>query len=279
MLEVMSKFRNANHDDRNKILSISVDKIKPNPYQPRKHFDKMALQELSDSIKQYGVLQPINVRKIGTDQYELVAGERRLRASQLAMLKQIPAIIVNMNDNDSAVVALIENLQREDLSFMEEAEGYFQLISDHGFTQEELAQKVGKNQSTVANKLRLLKLTPAVKKVIADNQLTERHARSLLKLPDEQLQVQVLDKICKQGLNVKKTEELIQETIEKLTEKKDDNQDKKDSRQIKVFRDVRIFVNTLKQAVDMMNKSGVNAQATQVDKGDYIEYTVKIPKR
>lgn len=277
MLEVMSMFKN-NSENRNRIVHIPIDKIKPNPYQPRKHFDKIALEELCESIKQYGVLQPINVRKIGTDSYELVAGERRLRASQLAKLKEIPAIIVEMNDNDSAVVALIENLQREDLSFMEEAEGYFHLISEHGFTQEELAQKVGKNQSTIANKLRLLKLSPAVKKVISDNQLTERHARALLKLPDEQLQLQVLDKVCEKGLNVKNTEEVIKDMIERMTSDQNEQKVKKNNKQIKVFRDVRIFINTLKQAVDMMKKSGVNAETTQIDRGDYIEYTVKIPK-
>ncbi|MDK2933566.1 MAG: ParB family transcriptional regulator, chromosome partitioning protein [Clostridiales bacterium] len=274
MMEVMSMFR-SNNDDKNKVISLAIEKIKPNPYQPRKHFDKAALEELSASIRQYGVLQPINVRKIGSGGYELVAGERRLRASKMAELREIPAIVVDIDDNDSAVLALIENLQREDLSFMEEAEGYFHLISEHGFTQEELAQKVGKNQSTIANKLRLLKLPPLVKKMITDNNLTERHARALLKLPDEQLQLKILKTVCEKGLNVKRTEELIQKTIEKVT----DNSDKpKKGKQIRAFRDIRIFVNTLKQAVDMMKQSGIEAKASQTDKGDYIEYVIRIPK-
>jgi ParB family chromosome partitioning protein len=265
----------SNNDDKNKVISLAIEKIKPNPYQPRKHFDKAALEELSASIRQYGVLQPINVRKIGSGGYELVAGERRLRASKMAELREIPAIVVDIDDNDSAVLALIENLQREDLSFMEEAEGYFHLISEHGFTQEELAQKVGKNQSTIANKLRLLKLPPLVKKMITDNNLTERHARALLKLPDEQLQLKILKTVCEKGLNVKRTEELIQKTIEKVT----DNSDKpKKGKQIRAFRDIRIFVNTLKQAVDMMKQSGIEAKASQTDKGDYIEYVIRIPK-
>ncbi len=269
-------FKSNQESDKNKILSIAIEKVKPNPYQPRKHFDKAALEELSQSIKQYGVLQPINVRKIGANNYELVAGERRLRASKMANLEEIPVIIVNMTDNDSAVVALIENLQREDLSFMEEAEGYFHLISEHGLTQEELAQKVGKSQSTIANKMRLLKLPPMVKKIINDNKLTERHARALLKLPDEQLQLKVLNKVCQKGFNVKRTEEEIQNIIEKVTSEKDQISN---SKKITFMRDMRIFINTLKQAVEMVKKSGVNATTTQVDKGDYIEYTVRIPKK
>ncbi len=274
-MEVMAMFKgNSHNDEKNKIVNIQIDKIIPSPYQPRKHFDKAALEELSSSIAQYGILQPINVRRLGSGNYELVAGERRLRASKLAELKEIPAIVLNMDDNNSAIVALIENLQREDLSFMEEAEAYFNLITEHGLTQEELAQKVGKNQSTVANKLRLLKLSPEVKKIIIDNSLSERHARSLLKLHDEQLQLQVLKRVCDEDLNVKKTEEIILKIIENASEQKAVSNKK----QIRVFRDVRIFINTLKQAVDMMKKSGVNAVTTQVDKGEYIEYTVKIPK-
>lgn len=274
MMEVMSMFKN-NNDEKGKIINIPIDKIKPNPYQPRKTFDKSALEELSISIRQYGILQPINVRKIGASSYELVAGERRLRASQIAEMKEIPAIIVDMNDNDSAVVALIENLQREDLSFMEEAEGYFHLISEHGFTQDELAMKVGKNQSTIANKMRLLKLPPLVKKMIYDHNLTERHARALLKLPDEQLQLKVLKQVCEKGLNVKRTEELIEKMIEKYTGVKDKTSKKK---QISAFRDIRIFTNTLKQAVDMMKNAGVHAKVTQNDHGEYVEYIVRIPK-
>lgn len=276
MMEVMSMFRNSTvMDEKNKIISIPIERIKPNPYQPRKHFDKSALEELSESIKQYGVLQPINVRKIGTGGYELVAGERRLRASQLAGIKEMPAIVIDIDDNDSAILALIENLQREDLHFMEEAEGYLHLLSDHGFTQEELAAKVGKNQSTVANKLRLLKLPPLVKKIIMDNELTERHARALLKLPDEQLQMKVLKIVCEKGLNVKMTELLIQDTIDDYTE---DKKETKNSKKLKIFRDIRIYINTIKQAVDLMKKSGIDAKSTQYDKGEYIEYVIKIPK-
>lgn len=264
-------------DEIKNITYVSIDNIRPNPYQPRKQFNMAALEELCDSIRQYGVLQPINVRKITSSSYELVAGERRLRAAIMAGLKEIPTIVVNVDDNDSAVMALIENLQREDLNFMEEAEGYNNLLIEHGFTQEELAQKIGKSQSTIANKIRLLKLPPLVKKIIADNNLTERHARALLKLHDEQLQLKVLKHVCEKGLNVKKTEELVERAIEKYTrESREKTGEKKVTRAIK---DIRIFVNTIRQAIDLMKKSGVNAKAAQLDRGEYVEFIVRIPKK
>ena len=263
-------------EEQKNIIYISIDSIRPNPYQPRKQFNKQALDELCESIKQYGVLQPINVRKLSHSTYELVAGERRLRASTMAGLSEIPAIIINVDDNDSAVMALIENLLREDLSYMEEAEGYCNLINEHGFTQEELAQKIGKSQSTIANKIRLLKLSPLVKKILADNNLTERHARALLKLHDEQLQLKVLKLVCERGLNVKKTEDLVEKAIEKYS--KDARQRSSDKKMTKAIKDVRIFVNTIKQAIDIMKQSGVNAKAAQVDRGEYIEFVVRVPK-
>jgi ParB family chromosome partitioning protein len=181
-----------NLNDNKAIINIPIDEIAPNPYQPRKDFSGSSLEELATSIKEYGVLQPVNVRKIGGKGYELVSGERRLRATRLAGMEVIPAVVIEVVEQDSAVIALIENLQREDLNFMEEAEGYHNLISDHGMTQEELAKKVGKKQSTIANKLRLLKLNNKIKKTILENELTERHARALLKLPGELLQVRLL---------------------------------------------------------------------------------------
>ncbi len=277
MLESKIQFaKQEKKDDLKNITYVGIDYIRPNPSQPRKQFNKFALEELCESIKQYGVLQPINVRKISHSTYELVAGERRLRAATMAGLKEIPAIIINVDDNDSAVMALIENLQREDLSYMEEAEGYSNLINEHGFTQEELAQKIGKSQSTIANKIRLLKLSPLVKKILADNNLTERHARALLKLHDEQLQLKVLKLVCERGLNVKKTEELVEKAIDKFS--RDIRQKPADRKMTKAIKDVRIFVNTIKQAIDIMKQSGVNAKAAQIDRGDYIEFVVRVPK-
>jgi ParB family transcriptional regulator, chromosome partitioning protein len=174
-------------------------------------------------------------------------------------------------------MALIENLQREDLSYMEEAEGYNNLINEHSFTQEELAQKIGKSQSTIANKIRLLKLPPLVKKIVADNNLTERHARALLKLHDEQLQLKVLKIVCEKGLNVKKTEELVERAIEKYShEAREKGGERKMTKAIK---DIRIFINTIRQAIDLMKKSGVNARAAQLDRGEYVEFIIRIPKK
>ncbi len=277
MLESKIQFtKQEKKEDQKNITYVGIDHIRPNPYQPRKQFNKMALEELCDSIKQYGVLQPINVRRLSHGTYELVAGERRLRAATMAGLQEIPAIIINVDDNDSAVMALIENLQREDLSYMEEAEGYSNLINEHGFTQEELAQKIGKSQSTIANKIRLLKLSPLIKKILSDNNLTERHARALLKLHDEQLQLKVLKLVCERGLNVKKTEELVERAIDKYS--KNIKQKTSEKKMTKAIKDVRIFVNTIKQAIDIMRQSGVNAKAAQIDRGEYIEFVVRVPK-
>ena len=164
--------------------NIPVSMIKPNPYQPRKDFNKKSLEELSQSIRSFGVLQPISVREIKAGSYELIAGERRLRATEMAEINDIPAIVVEFKDKEAAFLALIENLQRDDLNFMEEAEGYSNLIEDHGFTQQEIASKMGKSQSTIANKLRLLKLPEDIKKILLENDFTERHGRALLKNDD-----------------------------------------------------------------------------------------------
>lgn len=257
------------------VMSIPVDRIAPNPYQPRKEFSKSALEELSASIKQYGVLQPINVRSIGDSFYELISGERRLRASKLAGLKVIPAVINEVVEHDSAVIALIENLQREDLNFIEEAEGYFNLINDHGMTQEELAQKVGKKQSTIANKLRLLKLPQQVKTAILENGLTERHARAMLKLPDEAMQNKALKVILKKQLNVKKTEELIEKMLDEAAAA---TQDPKSERKMKGKISYNIYVNTIKNTYREILKTGYKIDYDQIDKGEYIEITMKVPK-
>lgn len=257
------------------IKFIPIKSIRPNPYQPRRDFNRRALEELSQSIKTYGLIQPISVRRLCDENYELVAGERRLRASEIADLDEIPAIIVNYKDQDSAMVALIENLQREDLSFIEEAEGYFNLINDHGFTQQELAQKLGKSQSTIANKLRILKLPEDIKKTLVQNNLTERHARALLRLPDEKLKMMVAEKIVKDDLTVKKTEKIIENILDDLT--KDDEE--KHSQNIKGLINIKIYVNTLKSAFKAIKDNCTNAKYSEKDMGDYVEVVVQIPKR
>lgn len=257
-----------------KVMEIPIHDIVPNPYQPRKVFSQSALEELSKSIKIYGILQPITVRVI-EDKYELIAGERRLRAAKLANLELIPAIINNMSDESSAVLALLENLQREDLNFIEEAMGYENLIKEHDFTQQQLAEKLGKNQSTIANKLRILRLPNDIKIRLVENNLTERHARALLKLPNEDLMKQVLEKVIKGELTVKKTEKLIKDILEELEASQED--DKKPN--VKGSMAIRIYLNTMKQAFDAIIGTGIEAKYNEIDKGDYMEVVVKIPKK
>ena len=264
---------NPKSTQKDSVIYLPVGCIKPNPYQPRRVFNNEAIRELSESIKQYGVIQPICVRRISLNSYELVAGERRLRASIEAKLDKIPAIVVDFNDNDSAVVALVENLQRENLSFLEEAQAFYHLINEHGLTQEQLASKIGKSQSTIANKLRLLKLPKMVKSIIEENNLTERHARAILKLPDEFMQLSALEKICGDEMNVKEKEKLVEKMLDEIVEK-----EKKEKYDIAVLKDIRIFINTIEKAVSVMQKSGIDALVTQNEDDKMYEYLIKIPK-
>ena len=234
------------------IRYVKVDKIRPNPYQPRKSFEQEALEELASSIKEHGLMQPITVRVIG-DSYELIAGERRLKASKLIGLEEIPTVIAQVSNQNSAVLALIENLQREDLNFMEESQAYFDIMKEHGYTQQEVAKSVGKNQSTVANKLRLLKLPEGVAKIILENKLSERHARALLRLPNEKTQLKALKLIIDKDLNVKRTEEMIDKVLISFTQ--EDKIKKEHDKKIKRFlNDIRLFTNTITQAVDIIQQ-------------------------
>jgi ParB family chromosome partitioning protein len=246
------------------IIYLAPEKVIPNPYQPRRIFDRNSLEELACSIREYGVLQPISVRLINGCSYELVAGERRLRACKMAGMDTIPAIVVTISDQDSAILAIIENLQRQNLHFFEEAEGFQQLMRDYGFTQEALAERIGKNQSTVANKLRILKLRRSVRKFIFDHGLTERHARALLRLHTEEMQMEILQKVIRQGMTVRKTEEL----VEKMLKEKTGVQPVTGI--IKHYiRDIRILTNSIKENLDMVQKSGIDTQfdIIQTEKG------------
>jgi len=256
------------------ILHLPVNEVKPNPYQPRRFFDQDALDELAASIKMYGLLQPISVRHMGAAGYELVAGERRLRASRAAGLSEIPAILVEITDTDSAVLAIVENLQRKDLHFFEEAEGFRNLMSDYAFTQEQLATRVGKNQSTVANKLRLLKISRKLQKVIIENELTERHARTLIRLDSEQLQAEVLQKIIDGGLTVRRAEELVDA---KLATKLP----RANTIPFKAYiRDIRILTNSIKEDLDIMRRSGfeTNFDMAETETGYNINITLDYAK-
>ena len=257
------------------IKYIQIADIRPNPYQPRKTFNQKALEELSESIKSYGVIQPISVRFLNGTSYELIAGERRLRASEMAEFDEIPAIVVEYKDKESAMIALIENLQREDLNFIEEADAYSNLILDHGFTQQEIASKMGKSQSTIANKLRILKLPEDIKKSLIENGLTERHGRALLKLSEDDLKREILEKVIKNGLNVSKTESLVEDILDDLTKIEVDQP----KQSIKGMINIRIYLNTIKKAFSTIKDTGLEAEYKEVDKGDYVEVVVKIPKK
>jgi ParB family transcriptional regulator, chromosome partitioning protein len=258
---------------QNEIKFISPDSILPNLYQPRKYFDDEAIEELAQSIKVYGIIQPLSVRKMGETNFELVAGERRLRAAKKLGLSEVPAIVIDITDKDSAAIALLENLQREDLNFIEEAEAYFNLIHDHSYTQEQLAESIGKKQSTIANKLRLLKLSAKIRFMLIENRLTERHARALLKLPDEELQLKILETVISKKLNVKSTEDLIEKTLLKLSDEEVAADGKK---RIKGIFSPKVYINTIKQVFD---KYGISAAYTSKELDDRIQVTITIPKK
>lgn len=256
-----------------KVTSISVENIIPNKSQPRVIFEDEALNELAQSIKTYGIIQPISVRDLNDGRYEIVAGERRFRAAKIVGLEQVPTIIVDLSEKDSAFVALLENIQREDLNFLEEAEAFNKLLKEYNYTQGQLAEELGKSQSTIANKLRVLRLPQNVRTMLVENKLTERHARALLKLPNEELQIEVLEKVIKKELNVKNTEQLIKFEMDKL-ENADIAADGK--KKIKGIFSSRIYMNTIKQYFD---KFGVNASYRSKELDDAVEIIVKIPKK
>ncbi len=254
----------------NKVLEIGISLIKPNPSQPRKHFYSDELTKLAKSISQEGILQPLIIR-INDGEYQLVSGERRLRAAKIAGLKTVPCIIVNMTERNSALMALVENIQREDLSFFEEASAIQSLITVYGMTQEDAAIRLGLAQSTVANKLRLLKLPGDEQQVIMDMGLSERHARALLKLKSKSDRVDVLERIHKYKLNVEMTEAYISKLLE--------GRQKKESykKRSPILKDVRLFVNTINKAIEVMRLSGVEANSKKTQTENEITYTITIP--
>lgn len=251
------------------ILLIPQDNIIPNPNQPRENFDKGALESLAQSIRQNGIIQPITVRLTGEGFYEIISGERRLRAARLVGMKCVPCLLMEADNEKSALFALIENMQRNDLGFFEEARAIERLITVYGMNRDEVCRKLGKSASAVSNKLRILRLSPEIQHMITDASLTERHARALLSLSEEKIE-SVLDIVIKKELTVKETEDL----IAKLTEKKH----KSEKTPIKLFKDIKLFINTLNHAVDTMKRSGIDAQTVENETQDFIEYTVRIPK-
>ncbi|MFS0575831.1 nucleoid occlusion protein [Sporosarcina sp. 179-K 3D1 HS] len=263
-----------NHQE--KIEQVKIDSIKPNKYQPRTIFSEEKIEELARTIHTHGVIQPIVIRKIGDEEYEIIAGERRYRAMKKLGWTEVPAIIRDLDDKETASIALIENLQREELTAIEEAYAYEKLLELHSLTQEALAQRLGKGQSTVANKLRLLKLPEEIKTAIMTKQLSERHARALIPLKESELQLLVYKEIIEQQLNVKQVEERIKQLLnpdEKVKEKS------KAPRRKSVSKDVRIAVNTIRQSLALVSKSGINVKTEEEDSEDFYTITVKIPKK
>jgi ParB family chromosome partitioning protein len=258
---------------KEEVKMIKIDKIKVNPYQPRKTMEEIKLKELAQSIKTYGLLQPIIVTEI-EGEYQIVAGERRFLACQSLGWTEIPALVREYNESSVAAVALIENLQRENLNFIEEAFGYKRLIEEFNLTQEVLAQRLGKSQSTIANKLRLLRLPDNIKSLLQEEKLTERHARALLKLDSTKKQQDAVEIIVKMDLNVKEAEELVKQ-LNKDSKVAEDQ--KKHQRRV-IIRDLRIFLNTVRQAVSIIRKAGLEPLVEEMDMQDYWEIRIRLPK-
>lgn len=255
-----------------RVRYIPINAVRPNPQQPRRSFDETALRELADSISAYGILQPLTVRDRG-GVYELVAGERRLRAARIAGLREVPCLIAEVGEEDAALLALIENLQRRDLDYMEEAAAIARLIRRYGLSQQQAAEKLGKSQPTIANKLRLLRLSAPVIDCLRQYGLTERHARALLRLTDPEQQLAAAQHIGKRGLNVAQTEQYIDRlTAENRTEPPR-------RRPTYVIKDVRLFLNSVERGVRLMQSAGVGAEVGRRDTEEEILLTIHIPKR
>ncbi|WP_214828925.1 nucleoid occlusion protein [Exiguobacterium algae] len=259
------------------VQELTLSRLRPNRYQPRKVFEPAKIEELAATISEHGLLQPIVVRKADGDCYEIIAGERRFRAVKSLGWSAIPAIVREMDDDTTAALALIENLQREQLSPIEEAEAYDRLLTMKALTQDALAKSLGKSQSTIANKLRLLKLPDDVKQCLRDRRINERQARALLPLKEEGLQLQVLVEILEEDYNVKETEERVAFLTTPIEEEK--RKPKKQRRRTKSFaRDTRIALNTIRDSIDLIGKTGIDVQTEEVDEEEFVEIRIRIPK-
>ena len=247
-----------------RVLDLPIDALRPNPNQPRIEFDEASLRSLSDSIRRYGILQPLTVRR--TDEgYELIAGERRLR--------EVPCLLARSSEEESALLALIENLQRRDLHYLEEAAAIARLIATYGLSQEQAAERLGKSQSAIANKLRLLRLSPDCVRLLREHDLSERHARALLRLTDEEDRLKALQVIAARGYNVAQSEAYIEELL-KLKQKTPPPR-----LPTYIVKDVRIFLNTIRHSLGLMQRAGVEADMQREDTDDGILLTIRIPKR
>ncbi len=254
-----------------KVVQIPVSMITANPEQPRKVFKDEELEELTKSISEYGVLQPLIVKKAEGKRFILIAGERRLRAAVLAGLKTVPAVVKEIQDREAALIALVENVQRENLSFLEEARAYKKLMEDFGLTQGEISKRVSKQQSTISNKIRILSLPDDIQNAIMKNGLTERHARALLKLSNQEDRKKIVERVAANGLNVKQTEKLIEDMLASK-EKAERNRRKIN------YISYKIYMNTIRKAFNQVKDVEKNARLIESDKGDFLEVKIIIPK-
>ena len=262
---VMQCTRLKTYMETGRVVFLPARAIRPNPEQPRRVFGEQSLSELAESVRCHGILQPLSVRRVGAG-YELIAGERRLRAAQMAGLNEIPCIVMNMDDTESGVAALVENLQRQDLDFIEEALGISRLIQLRGLSQEQAARMLGKSQSAVANKLRLLRHSPEVLAAIRQGGLTERHARALLKLDSEQEKLSAIAVILRQGLSVARTEQYISALLDK--------QERPSPTRVNVGG----FLSHLDQTLARFQTAGIRAVSERRETEKEIVLTITIPK-
>lgn len=265
----------ATQTNNEEVVQVAIEKIVPNRYQPRTVFDDAKIEELARTIHTHGVIQPIVIRKMDDDKYEIIAGERRFRAMTKLKWTEVPAIVRNLSDKETASIALIENLQREELTAIEEAVAYQKLLKLHELTQEALAQRLGKGQSTVANKLRLLKLPEEIQQAIMDKRLSERHARSLMQIKDEEIQIKLMSESIENQWNVKQLEEKVNDIINPPVKEEKAPKPKRKA----ISKDVRIALNTIKQSLSMVTKSGINLKTEEEDTEDFYQITVRIPKK
>ena len=255
--------------ESNKVVFLPIAAISPNPGQPRRHFSRAGLEELAASIGEHGVLQPLSVRRVPGG-YELISGERRLRASRMAGLEEVPCILVSVDGQESSLLALVENLQRRDLDFVEEALALSRLIQTYHLSQEEAAKKLGKSQSAIANKLRLLRLPPEVLALLREKGFTERHARALLRLESPEQQAAAARAVVEGGLTVAKTEEYVEQLLHPAPPAR--------RKPTIVLKDVRLFLNTVSRGLSLMKQAGVKANCLRQETADTIQLTITIPK-
>ncbi len=278
----MSLFSFMRHDEevpKNKqIQDIELDKIVPNRYQPRREFSDDSIKELAETLDKDGLLQPIVVREDGEDHYEIIAGERRYRAAKSLNWETIPAIVNNMNDDQAASLALIENLQREDLNPIDEAKAYTNLMKLNDLTQTALAKDMGKSQSYVANKLRLLKLDDDVQKALIEGKITARHGRALLNLSNDD-QERVLKEIEEKGLNVKQTEEIAKDVDAYFNPKPKEKETKRERVVKRIPKDLKVQINTIKKAVKLAKDSGIKVKVKENNDPDDYKIIIELKRK